>query len=445
LRKNHQEQLPLVPAGIDHEHAKELEVISDVLDANLMIGALAAQDLASGIDPMSGRNGMTGDQVVRAALLRQMNGWSYEELAFHLADSVSCLRFCRIGIADVAPKKSTLADNIKRLLPQTWESIHQVVVDEAKRRGVERGNQVRMDCTVVESPIHEPSDSSLLFDVVRVLARLLGQAKRLCGIEFSDRCRRAKRRMLGVRNAKNKAQRKRPYRDLIRVTKETLHFVDVALPRLDALDPLPAVRGLVDELKHFAALGWQVVEQTHLRVFEQQSVSASDKIVSIFEAHTDIIVKDRRETLYGHKVCLSTGASSMVLDLKVLDGNPADATLVELMIDRHTMRYGKAPRQAAFDGGFASKANVEAAKASGVHDVCFSKRRGIEITDMVKSAWVFKKLKRFRAGVEGCISWLKRCFGMDRCRWRGLTSFHSYAWASVVTCNLLILARHALR
>ncbi len=253
-------------------------------------------------------------------------------------------------------------------------------------------------------------------------------------------------RTLDVHNAKKSSQRKRAYLDLLDVTVETLGFVPAALAKLNARtgeDWLEGM-GLAAKLRHFEPLGWQVVDQTHRRVFEGEKVPASDKIVSIFEEHTDIIIKDRRAVHYGHKVCLSTGASALVLDCQILSGNPADSTLVEEVLNRHADIFGKVPRQAALDGGFASRANVKLAKDNGVEDVCLSKRRGIEITDMAKSTWVYERLKRFRAGVEAGISFLKRCFGMDRCRWRGLQSFRSYVWASVVTCNLLILARHVL-
>jgi len=197
-------------------------------------------------------------------------------------------------------------------------------------------------------------------------------------------------------------------------------------------------------MEHFFALGERVEDQTHRRVMFGEQVPVEEKLVSIFEEHTDIIIKDRRDVLYGHKVCLATGASGLVLDAVVLDGNPADSTLAIDMIDRQVRLQGRAPRQAAFDGGFSSKANLGAIKKLGVEDVCFSKGRGLEITDMVRSDWVYKKLRNFRAGVEAGISFLKRCFGLDRCTWSGLASFKAYTWASVVAANLLMLARHAL-
>ncbi len=195
---------------------------------------------------------------------------------------------------------------------------------------------------------------------------------------------------------------------------------------------------------HYMELARRVMSQTERRVFMKQSVPANEKLVSIFEDHADIIVKDRRDTFYGHKICLTSGRSSLVTDCIVLEGNPADSTLAERMIDRQLEIMGRAPKQAAFDGGFTSRTNLEAIKAKGVEDVAFAKARTLQVTDMVRSTWVYKKLRDFRAGIEGTISFLKRVFGLDRCTWRSLPSFKSYVWSSIITFNLLVIARHLL-
>jgi IS5 family transposase len=202
--------------------------------------------------------------------------------------------------------------------------------------------------------------------------------------------------------------------------------------------------GIACELRHFVELGRRVVDQAQRRVIGGESVPVDEKLVSIFETHTDILVKGRRQVEYGHKICLAAGSSCLILDCQITDGNPADSKLATGMIERHVEHFGRAPRQVAFDGGFASKDNVASIKKLGVQDVAFSKRCGIEITDMVKSSWVYRRLRDFRAGVEGIISFFKRCFGGSRCTWRGLSSFKTYVWGSVVSCNLLVLARHRI-
>lgn len=170
----------------------------------------------------------------------------------------------------------------------------------------------------------------------------------------------------------------------------------------------------------------------------------SEKVVSLFEPHTDIIIKDGRETLYGHTVYLSGGASGLVLDCVIEPGNPADSTLSTRMLQRQTELYGRPPRQAALDGSFTSKQNLREAKGLGIQDVCFAKKRGLKVPEMVKSTWMYKRLRDFRAGIEGVISFLKRAFGLDRCTWRGELSFWSYVWGGILSANLLTLARHQL-
>lgn len=125
-----------------------------------------------------------------------------------------------------------------------------------------------------------------------------------------------------------------------------------------------------------------------------------------------------------------------MLDCVIEAGNPPAATLVEKLLERHIALFGQAPRQACFDGGFASKANVQRAKELGVEDIAFHRRNGIEIAEMVRSVWVFRRLRDFRSGIEGCISTLKRAFQMDRCLWRGLESFKAYVWSCVTSFNL---------
>ena len=168
---------------------------------------------------------------------------------------------------------------------------------------------------------------------------------------------------------------------------------------------------------------------------------AGDKLVSLFEPHADIIVKGSREVQYGHKLNLVTGKSGLILDVVVEAGNPADAERFLPMLDRPIARGGVPPRQMAADGGYASRDNHNQAKARGVKDVAFHKKRGIAIEDMTKSPWVYRKLRNFRAGIEAGISCLKRAYGAARCTWRGLEHFKAYVWSAVVAHNLVLFAR----
>lgn len=458
MREARRVQESLRETWLDLDHAQELQAMSRVLDDHPKIAELVLQDLlaASGsAQATRGAGGLSAEQVLRILLVKQMNGFSYRVLAFHLADSRSYRTFCRLGMTEKVPTKSALNANLKALQPTTLEAINRLLLAAAKQAKVETGQTVRTDCTVVESNIHPPNDSELLWDCVRVLTRLQQQARKILGpsqVSFGNRTRRAKRRRQEVAHAKTAEDRQRAYRDLLKVTAEVYRHA-VALREVlgeeqgkSRLAPGPSLgmQAIRVGLDRFLPLTQRVMDQTMRRVLQGQSVPAADKIVSIFEEHTDVIRKDRRQTLYGHKICLSGGASSMILDCKVLEGNPADSTLAKTMVERQVKIFSRPPRQIVFDGGFASKANVSDLKALGVEDVAFSKGLGLTIGEMVQSLWVYRRLRDFRAGIEGNISFLKRIFGLNRCSWRSWASFQSYVWGSILSFNLLVLARHLL-
>jgi IS5 family transposase len=450
MRRILPDQLVLVPAFHAHVHSRELRAVSRILDEHPEAAKWVHADLVGRksrpISARRGREGMSGEQVLRVILVKQLGGFSYHELAFHLADSVSYRAFCRFDVGRPIPNKKTLQRNVKKVEALTLERINVVLVEHAIDDEIDDGNKIRIDCTVVETNIHEPTDSSLLVDSIRVLVRLMNQAQEYVDAPFSNHHRRAKRRALGILHARTQDDRVPLYHDLLKVSNKTVTAAERVLAAFPAkYSPRelahPMIVGLVDSLQHFAALARRVVAQTHRRVVLGETVASSEKLVSIFETHTDIIVKDRRDTLYGHKLCIATGASGLITDCHVEKGNPADSTLAIGMIERHMERYGRAPQEVCFDGAFSSRANFEEIRRLDVGNIVFAKAKGITVEEMAGDKATFRTLRNFRAGIEATISFLKRCVGWTRCTWRSLRSFNAYAWASIVTANLLLLAR----
>jgi len=445
MRQRVRGQEPLVPVFVEHVHAEELAAIGRVLDACPELERLVQHDLLrGGVAANRGRPGMTAAQVLRIVVLKQMRALSYDALAFHLSDSQSYRAFCRLGILGASVKKSTLQENVSRISPRTWEQLNAVLVAYAKQSGVETGEKTRVDCTAVETNVHAPTDSSLLMDTVRVLSGLIRRAADLVDVQWSNHRRRAKRRAIAILRASSADQRRPLYIDLLKVTEMTIEYAEATIAALKK-DGSDSARGFALNLERIVALGKRVIDQTHRRVVLGESVPAAQKVTSIAEPHTDIIVKSRDEVIYGHKVCLNVGASGVVVDCVVHEGNPADVTLTVPIMKRHAEAFGAPPKQVVFDGAFASRANLAAIKDLGAEDVVFTKSQGIRLHEMASSTFVFRALRRFRAGVEGCISFLKRCFGLERCTWRGFPSFNAYVQASVFSANVLLIARHLLR
>jgi len=449
MREKWQKQMPLMAHILDHQQSQELEVISSIIDENSNICQHIWQDLIAGKSEAqrAGAKGMSADQVLRCIVVKTLFEFTYEELAFHIVDSHSLRWFCRFGIADEGFKKSALNRNIKAITEQTWEMIHRDILGYAQRENIEKGRSVRTDSTCVESNIHKPRDSNQLCDCVRVLTRLIERSRDDFGLKvpgFHNHNRRAKRRMLAILNAKNRAQRKTAYADLLKVTGKALDYARKAVEMIKRTFVYPTAFPLFGDLGHYADLTERVISQTERRIMLGQSIAAHEKVLSIFEEHTDVIVKDRRDPIYGHKIFLTGGASNLILDCVIARGNPADTDLAIPMLDRQKEIFGRYPLKVCFDGGFTSKDNLEQAKARNIKDVCFAKKRGLEETDMCRSEYVYHRLRRFRAGIESGISWLKRCMGLTRCTWKGWESFKSYVWSSIVAANLLTIARAKL-
>jgi len=448
MRKARDFQASLTHEWLPLDHAKELQALSGLIDENPRIADLVLQDLSRDARHSTGAAGMSADLVFRALLLKQMHTWSYEELHFHLSDSQTFRTFCKIAFAQKAPARSTLAGAIKRIRPETLEAIHRILVVDAAHRRIESGDVTRVDCTVVETLMHPPSDSQQIWDCIRVLSRLMKKTRALLppGVfDFPRRKKRAKRRCREIATARRKVERQKSYRDLVKVAREIEGKAQEAAQRLRASRVRSPDRVRIREkLEHYLDLLARILDQTCRRIFQGESVPATEKIVSIFEDHTDIIRKDFKETYYGHKICLNVGKTSMVLDCQILEGNPADVTLALEAVSRQREIHGKAPRQVVFDGSFTSSANLTDIKGLGAKDVVFTKGRTLEISSMAKSLYVYRKLRHFRAGIEGVISFLKRSFGLDRCTWRSWPSFKSYVWSSIIASNMLLMARAVL-
>jgi IS5 family transposase len=442
MRQERTVQASIFDLFAGHEIGHELKAISQWLDAHRDLISLVARDLARPGVKATGRQGLSGEAVLRCALLKQYRQLSYQELAFHLEDSASFRAFARLAHA-CSPQKSVLQRTISAIRPATWEQVNRAVLSSARQAKLEDGNVVRLDSTATSALMHEPSDSSLLWDAVRVMVRLLKRADALIGgtgMEWRDHCRAAKKRARKIQFTRGRPDRVQLYRELIAITRATLAYLKQAVDRLAVVgDPLVEAWRL--QVGHYRPLIERIIKQSERRVLAGEPVPASEKLVSLFEPHADIIVKGSRDVEYGHKLNLATGRSGMILDLVIETGNPADSDRLLPMLERHIAFYEHAPRQAAADGGFATRHNLTTAKAWGVCDMAFHKKAGLRIEDMVKSKWVYRKLRNFRAGIEAGISCLKRAYGLARCTWRGLEHFRTYVWSSVVAYNLVLFAR----
>ncbi len=429
--------------------SKKLQKISEILEKDMSFLEKVAEDFKTPKGSPAGAKGMTIEQVVRVAILKQLRQLGYEELYDELNDNISYRRFAKIHEGEV-PGKMTLNENIKRISPEGWEEIHRVIVKTAKELGVEKGKRVRVDSTSVESNIHYPTDGELLWDCVRVIDRIIeGVMDEYSDmeVEYHNHTKRAKKRRYRIVNTSSKEKRVEAYKDLLKVSRMTGEYGESCIEQLEKRVRQGDIEARVykEDLAGYLESLKTIINQTERRVLEGEKVEAKEKLVSIFETHSDILAKGNRKVVFGHKILLSGGKSNLILDCMIERGNWSDAEYFEEGIDRLKERYDVHPEEITTDGGFASKDNYDYAVGKGIKKVLFTKKCSSKIVELVKTSRAYKRLKKFRAGIEGCISAAKRAYGLSRCTWKGWRSFQSYVWLGVIAFNLSIMANALLK
>jgi IS5 family transposase len=192
-------------------------------------------------------------------------------------------------------------------------------------------------------------------------------------------------------------------------------------------------------------LAQQVYSQAHRRVILGEAVACEDKVISIFETHSDIICRGKKgsPSEFGHKFDVATGRSGLITRYEVYQGNPCDGEVLERAIEDHKRLFNNTPERLAGDRRYHSAANERIAAQAGVREVALPKPgRLSEVRKSLQKAPWFRRLMRFRAGVEGNLSTLLRSFGLKRCLWKGWKSFKAYIGLGVLTYNLRLLAGH---
>lgn len=403
----------------------------------------------------TGRNSTPVEVVLRMLVVKRLYGYSYEETVMRVSDSLNLRRFCRVYLNDV-PVDTTLLRWANLIQAKTLEKFNQRIVQLAMARKVTRGRKLRTDGTVVESNIRPPSDSRLLADSVRVLARnvvrgqaILHSARQKVKAGFEDCTQQAKRlaHQIGesLRSKKAAAQTagRQHYEELLALTQQTIDWAVQTEKQLGEQAQQNAKR-LAATLSHFVPLAKRVIQQATRRVLQGEQVPASEKIVSIFEEHTDIIRrgKESHPVEYGHKVWLNEVEGGLVSHYRILEGNPSDEQQWKPSLKAHIATFHQPPVQASADRGLFSEPNEQLAQDLGVKHVILPKR-GYRSKARLKhehKAW-FVKGRHWHAGVEGRISVLKRAHDLGRCLAHGLTGFHGWVGWGVIAGNLAVLGR----
>jgi IS5 family transposase len=401
---------------------------------------------------------LTAGQVLRSLVLMRLKNWDYRELRERIADGLTLRQFTDF-YCDPVPKHDAFNRGFNRLTPETLKAVNDSVVQAAVALGLEDSARLRVDTTVVETDIHHPTDNTLLWDVVRVVTRLVGRLaealKLRCIKGFRDRRRSARRRMYEIQRMTTRqrqgagSRQTATYRALIGIAEEVVGSAKTALEKTanmrgkDLLDAM-AIDAIRDAIAQYCGLGARVIDQASRRVLDHEEVPNAEKIYSIFEPHTDLIKRGKVRTPveFGHKVFLAESAKGLITQYEILRGNPSDEVHVAPSLKRHRRAFGRVPELYSADRGFFSEQNVATCVQSAVKTVCIPQRGGSKTPQRqaYERSAAFKQGQRFRAGIEGRISVLMRGRGMKRCRAEGAERFALFVAAAVLANNLMVIA-----
>lgn len=430
--------------------ALELKSIDQLLDEMPEALEWVHADLNRCPDPKGRKAEASAEQILRSAILMQLRDLHYRQLAQEIDSNALYRKFTRFYGKKI-PHFTRLNESIKRISPETMRRINEALLQLGIKKKIEDGKALRLDTTVSETNIARPNDAQLLNDSVRVLDRLMGQVGELApGIEFEyhNHTRRAKKRAYQIAMGKGKdveRRRRENYEDLLAVQRRARGYAKGALRASQAYSFSCELLVLQVQLKRFLELAEKVYDQAWRRVIDGEKVPADEKLLSLFETHTDIICRGKKgsEAEFGHKINFATGRSGMITWYKVLEGNPGDNVDFLPALDHHIETFGRAPKKVTADRRYYSSENETQAIERGVERVALPKPGYLDTVrrSLQKSRW-FKRLLRWRAGIEGNLSTLLRSFGLKRCLWKGWESFKAYTGLSVLTYNLRLLAGH---
>jgi IS5 family transposase len=401
----------------------------------------------------TGRPSTPVEVILRLLVVQHLYAWSYAQTEQFVGDSLVLRQFCRLGLEPV-PHHTTLLRWSNLLQPETMHRLLDRVTELARSLRVTRGRKLRIDSTVVATAIHYPTDSTLLFDGVRVLGRLVRQAAtavsgtaRQLGVRRTRLAKHLVRRIEATAavaaTAGMRAERPKLYRRLLALTQASVDQAQQIQQWLTGWSD-PATQHLESAIKHTLPLVEQVIAQAERRVLQGETVPASAKLVSLFEPHTAIVRRGKAHlpAEFGRKIMLDEVDGGLITRYAVLAGNPPDAPQLPTSLAQHQSRFGRAPALLTADRAFFTLDNDQLAHDLGIGSIALPRQGPLTAEQrQMRHRAAFRRAYRWRAGIEGRISVLKRRFGLDRCRYHGEAGIERWVGWGLLAHNLRQISR----
>jgi len=439
---------------ITQEYFDKYDRISQLLDENPMILDLVHGDLESLAEMMEGegRSRYASDTVLRLCVCQMIEGLSLRQTTIRVDTCEALRRFIRVDSGSMMDY-STFCRLRNAIAPETWQKINQTLAEYAVAQDAITPQSLRLDTTAVETNIHWPTDSSLLVDVFVAVKHDLDKASKL-GVRPLEgrRFHVGAVRKIGLRIIRKGGRKgvavkelKPLYKRLIRLVEDILSTAGTIAECLQGTADSSGHRdeSLAARLVEFQGLGAQVLSQSRRRVLKGESVPNDEKLFSVFEPHTELIKRGKagKPIEFGHMIQIQQVKEKFITDYEVYDRKPVEPELLTAALDSHRSLFGVDASCIAADKGYFEQDTLDKLEKR-IKMVSIAKK-GKRTPEQLKREHdpAFRHAQRFRAGVEGTISYLKRVLGLSRCFTKGWEHFQATVGASIFTHNLLILAR----
>jgi len=372
-----------------------------------------------------------------------LKGLDYRELGYHQEDSRIAALFIKID--PLRPFSFQLYQKyISRIKPEKLQVVLVELNKIAINEGLEDLEKVRQDTTTIEANIHHPTNNSLIWDCIRKSTDHLSKlSKELDGLTYRNYTKGAKKTYFKINNTGSKEKKLALFIKQLQLFTKCINQISNVIKKKEHCDSIEAMV-IIAQLEDLLPIMKQVYDISYRKEVKGEKVPSKEKIFSIFERHTDIIVKGGREVIFGHKLNLTSGKSNLILDCYMERGNPADSKLYIPTLDRVIGNYDKIPRDSAADGGFASKENIKHSQEKGLVNVVFNKVVG-SMKSQASSRNMETRLKKWRSGIEANISNFKRGFNIARCNWKGWVNFQSKVLWSALAYNIRVMSNLFLK
>lgn len=421
----------------------EFGLIDTLLETHPQLYKIVSADIMGSekTSPFGRGDVPTVEQIVRAAIFKEMKGLDYRELEYAQTDSRICATFIKLNLRQ--PFSFQMFQKyISRIRVESLQKLLVEINKIAIAEGYEDLSKMTQDSTVVKSNIHYPTNNSLVWDCIKESHRLLEQlSDEIKNLNFEDYRKGAKKVYFKINIIKSEDKREKLFAKQLQTFTKTITQVSNAIKKKST-----SWRAMVlqEVLKDLLPVLDQVYEMAYRKEILKESVPTEEKLFSIYERHTDMIKKGGREVLFGHKINLASGKSNLILDCKIVRGNPKDTSLYAPTLDRVINNYKIVPRDIVVDGGYTSQDNLECSKGKGIVNIVFAKIVG-SMKNIVSSSHMETRLKKWRSKIEAIISNLKRGFNIRTCTWKGWEHFQSKVLWSVLGYNFRVLTSLTLQ